>query len=191
MTGELGRARSELEDLNRTLEERVQEKTRELERDPPADAGRSRRWPPSASWPRSSRTRSTTRSPGIRTYARLLRRRLGGLPEGGAASSEQTPRPTASSRWSTSEAGRCGDIVRNLLAFSRTSGARFAEEDLAPILERCRLLLRHQAELLGVTLDGERRPGPAARRLRRRPGAAGGPGPGHERARGDARRAGR
>ena len=52
-----------------------------------------------------------------------------------------------------SEAGRCGDIVRNLLAFSRQAGARFAEEDLAPVVERCRLLLNHQAEMLGVTLE--------------------------------------
>ena len=36
-----------------------------------------------------------------------------------------------------SEAGRCGDIVRNLLLFSRASPARFAEEDLEPIVERC------------------------------------------------------
>ena len=51
------------------------------------------------------------------------------------------------------EAGRCGDIVRNLLAFSRQSGARLAEEDLAPVVERCRMLLNHQAELLDVTLE--------------------------------------
>jgi two-component system NtrC family sensor kinase len=53
------------------------------------------------------------------------------------------------------EAGRCGDIVRNLLLFSRSSPARFAEADVAPLLERCRLLLRHQAELQGVALDLE------------------------------------
>ncbi len=56
------------------------------------------------------------------------------------------------------EAGRCGDIVRNLLAFSRQSGARFAEEDLAPVVERCRMLLNHQAALLDVTLEARAAP---------------------------------
>jgi two-component system NtrC family sensor kinase len=53
------------------------------------------------------------------------------------------------------EAARCGDIVRNLLVFSRTSSARFVEEELGPILERCGFLLRHQAELQGVELACE------------------------------------
>jgi two-component system NtrC family sensor kinase len=53
------------------------------------------------------------------------------------------------------EAARCGDIVRNLLVFSRTSSARFVEEELGPILERCGFLLRHQAELQGVALACE------------------------------------
>jgi two-component system NtrC family sensor kinase len=56
------------------------------------------------------------------------------------------------------EAGRCGDIVRNLLAFSRQTGARLAEEDLAPIVERCRMLLKHQAEMLDVTLEAKTAP---------------------------------
>ena len=51
------------------------------------------------------------------------------------------------------EAGRCGDIVRNLLAFSRQSGARFAEEDTGAIVDRCRMLVKHQAEMLNVTLE--------------------------------------
>jgi two-component system NtrC family sensor kinase len=85
---------------------------------------------------------------GIRTFARLLRRRqvestLGGDPVETARILETID----------SEAGRCGDIVRNLLLFSRATPARFAPHDLAPIVERCHLLLRHQAELQGVTLE--------------------------------------
>jgi two-component system NtrC family sensor kinase len=55
------------------------------------------------------------------------------------------------------EAGRCGEIVRNLLLFSRASPARFAEVEMKPLLERCRLLLRHQAELQGTGLEAETR----------------------------------
>jgi len=89
---------------------------------------------------------------GIRTYARLLRRQLVGA-EKAAPKPEQVRETDRILEMVDSEAGRCGDIVRNLLAFSRQSGARFAEEDLTPVVERCRLLLNHQAEILGVTLE--------------------------------------
>jgi len=88
---------------------------------------------------------------GIRTYARLLRRRFSGEPA--TPTPEQAAETDRILQMVDSEAGRCGDIVRNLLAFSRQTGARFVEEDLAPVVERCRLLLNHQAEMLGVTLE--------------------------------------
>jgi two-component system NtrC family sensor kinase len=94
---------------------------------------------------------------GIRTYARLLRRQLAGAAEK-PPSGEQLQETDRVLAMVDSEAGRCGDIVRNLLAFSRQSGARFAEDDLAPVVERCRLLLRHQAEMLNVTLEAQSDP---------------------------------
>jgi two-component system NtrC family sensor kinase len=87
---------------------------------------------------------------GIRTYARLLRRR------GAGAQGAESDRIL---EMMDSEAGRCGDLVRNLLLFSRSSPARFADADVAPILERCRLLLRHQAELQQVALEVDAQPG--------------------------------
>ena len=69
---------------------------------------------------------------GIRTYARLLRRQLAAGARDAPRRPSRRRRPTASCEMVDGEAGRCGDIVRNLLAFSRQSGARFAEEDLAP-----------------------------------------------------------
>jgi two-component system NtrC family sensor kinase len=150
MTDELQRARGELEGMNRTLEQRVDEKTRELEHthrqmvvvEKMASLGKL-----------AAVVAHEINNPlaGIRTYARLLRRQFAAGTV--AATPEQAAETDRVLQMVDSEAGRCGDIVRNLLAFSRQAGARFAEEDLAAVLERCRMLLRHQAEMNGVTLE--------------------------------------
>jgi two-component system NtrC family sensor kinase len=143
MAEEVGRARRALQDWNETLERRVEEKTVELKRahermllvERMASLGKL-----------AAVVAHEINNPlaGIRTYARVLRRRFAGTADAETDGILQMV---------DSESGRCGDIVRNLLSFSRSTPAHFADEDLEPVLDRCGRLLRHQAELLGVTLD--------------------------------------
>jgi two-component system NtrC family sensor kinase len=148
MTDELARARDEIEAWNRSLEDRVREKTAELERahegmrtvDKMASLGKL-----------AAVVAHEINNPlaGIRTYARVLLRRAGPAPD---------PEAARILGIIDAESGRCGEIVRHLLLFSRASPARFAEAELAPILERCRALLRHRAEMAGVELLVEAEP---------------------------------
>jgi len=155
LVAELERARTEIEGWNRTLEQRVREKTAELERthermlaiEKMASLGKL-----------SAVVAHEINNPlaGIRTFARLLQRRLpAGAPDAPEQSSSENQRML---EMIATESARCGDIVRNLLVFARAAPASFALEDLGPILERCAMLLRHQAEMLGVELLVERPP---------------------------------
>lgn len=155
LVAELERARTEIEGWNRTLEQRVREKTAELERthermlaiEKMASLGKL-----------SAVVAHEINNPlaGIRTFARLLQRRLpAGAPDASDQSSSENQRML---EMIATESARCGDIVRNLLVFARAAPASFALEDLGPILERCVMLLRHQAEMLGVELVVERPP---------------------------------
>lgn len=51
------------------------------------------------------------------------------------------------------ESRRCGDLVKNLLMFSRTSPMNLVWADLNQVMQRCAMLIQHQLEHAGVQLD--------------------------------------
>ncbi len=50
------------------------------------------------------------------------------------------------------ESSRCGDVVRNLLLFSRGSGYELAEQSTRTIIERALMLVQHHLKMVGIQL---------------------------------------
>ncbi|MHC4731987.1 MAG: sensor histidine kinase [Planctomycetota bacterium] len=145
MVEELGRTRQELEEWSSTLENRVQEKTAALE-SAHQKVLLSAKMASLGKLAAAVAHEINNPLAGINTFARLLRKKL----DAGDVESARVRDLVAS------EAARCGGIVRNLLLFSRLPGARFAREDVGAVLDRCALLLKHQAELQDVTIRVEK-----------------------------------
>jgi len=85
---------------------------------------------------------------GILTYARLVKRRLGSqnLTEEKLSSIQDDLSMIAE------ETTRCGNVVKNLLLFSKREIEEFAVIDLHEILDRCIQLLEHHLDLNNIQL---------------------------------------
>ncbi len=57
-----------------------------------------------------------------------------------------------------SESKRCGDLVQNLLSFSRVSPINLSWCDLSQVIDRCVKLVQHKMDLAGVQLNLELAP---------------------------------
>ncbi|MDZ7261226.1 MAG: HAMP domain-containing histidine kinase [candidate division KSB1 bacterium] len=57
------------------------------------------------------------------------------------------------------ETARCGDIVKNLLFFSKKTGGDFYHESLDSIIDKSLQLVNHHLEIQGITLEKELSPG--------------------------------
>ncbi len=150
MTAELQRAQRELTDWSSTLEEKVREKTADLERAHRQIVGVEKM----ASLGNLAATVAhELNNPleGILTFAKLLIRRL----EKSSLPPEDAKPLCDDLRLVADEAQRCGNIVKNLLVFSRQKGGSFQPVPIATIVERCMLLMRHHAEMHGVILKAE------------------------------------
>jgi len=148
MTEELASAQSELKTWAHTLEDRVEQKTRELRQaheqmlqvEKMASIGKL-----------AAVVAHEINNPlsGILTYTKLLKKWL----ERGDWESARREDVRASLDLVESEIRRCGEIVKNLLTFSRTSPMNLEQADLHSVFERVVLLVKHKLDIANIQLQ--------------------------------------
>jgi two-component system NtrC family sensor kinase len=86
---------------------------------------------------------------GILTYSRLVKRWI----LKNAAGTVKHEEPFGSLDMIASESKRCGELVQNLLSFSRVSPMNLTWCDLASVIDRCVKLVQHKMDLANVQLN--------------------------------------
>jgi two-component system, NtrC family, sensor kinase len=145
MTEELGRAHSEITQWNRTLESRVDEKSRELKRaaeqmievDRMASIGKL-----------AAIVAHEVNNPltGILTYAKLLLKRMKNDGASGADSEEAR----RCLEVIASESARCGELVKGLLQFARQSPIKLQANNPNDLIRQAIRLVQHKSDLLNL-----------------------------------------
>ncbi len=148
MSKELGEAREEITAWTHTLEERVEQKTCELQRaqdrmlqvEKMASIGKL-----------AAVVAHEINNPlaGILTYTKLLQKWVAR----GDWDEARRAEVHSSLDLVESESRRCGEIVKNLLVFSRSAPMNLEWTDLNAVVDRCVRLVRHQLEFAGIELQ--------------------------------------
>lgn len=86
---------------------------------------------------------------GILTYAKLLRKYVDHADNG----KDRRQEIRDSLDLIASESRRCGDLVKNLLTFSRTTPMNLQPTNLNPVIEQALRLVQHQLELAGIHVE--------------------------------------
>jgi len=148
MSSQLDDARKEIIDWGRTLEVRVNQKTEELNR---AHEQMLRVEKMASIGKLAAIVAHEINNPlaGILTYAKLLKKRLGR--ENGNKHAETL----ADLDLIESESRRCGEIIKNLLNFSRATSMNYEPADLNGVVDRCVRLVQHQLALSNIQLHLE------------------------------------
>ena len=148
MTQDLAHAQSEITAWTHTLEDRVEKKTQELER---AYVGLVASEKMASLGKLAATVAHEINNPlfGILTYSRLALKELDKEKASDAESAQVRERLQVIER----ESRRCGEIVKNLLTFSRQTTPHKQPQDVTAIIRRTEALVRHQMELQGVELS--------------------------------------
>jgi len=146
MSQQLKDAREELSEWNQTLAARIEQKTHELNGvyeqmlsvEKMASIGRL-----------AAVVAHEINNPltGILTYAKLVKRRLT------APGSAEQSDVLNSIEMIETESRRCGEIVKDLLTFGRTTSISYEPTDLNRVIEHSVRVVRHKLDLAGVHLD--------------------------------------
>ena len=139
---------AELRDWSRTLEDRVHQKTGELE----AMTAQLVQAEKAASLGRMAATVAhELNNPltGILTHAKLTSRRVTTIAPDGPVRAKALD----SLELIRSEAMRCGNIVRDLLTYARRGTAEFKPAALHALVERALQVVAHHTELRGITTE--------------------------------------
>jgi len=147
MSLQLRFANEEIVSWAKTLEDRVEEKTRELKR---AHAHVLQVEKMATIGKMAAVVAHEINNPlaGILTYAKLLKRWV----ERGDVVTPKKEEAEQCLDLIAGESRRCGDLVKNLLTFSRTSHMNIQSSDLNAIVDRAVRLLAHQLKMNGVEL---------------------------------------
>jgi two-component system, NtrC family, sensor kinase len=148
MSLQLRGANEEIVTWAKTLEDRVEQKTKELQRahdhvlhvEKMASMGKM-----------AAVVAHEVNNPlsGILTYAKLIRKWVAS----GQAEHEKREEAMQCLELIAAESRRCGDLIKNLLSLSRTAPMNVQPTTLRAVIDRCLLLVRHQLELVGVELQ--------------------------------------
>jgi len=148
MSLQLRTANEEIVNWTKTLEDRVEQKTSELERahahvlhvEKMASIGKM-----------AAVVAHEVNNPlsGILTYAKLLRKWVAS----GQAAHEKQEEAMQCLELIAAESRRCGDLIKNLLSLSRTAPMNVQSTDIHAVIDRCLLLVRHQLQLVGIELQ--------------------------------------
>ncbi|MBI5487456.1 MAG: HAMP domain-containing protein [Deltaproteobacteria bacterium] len=149
MAGELSDARSQLEAWTRTLEVRVAEKSRQLEK-VQADIVQVEKMASLGKLAAIVAHEINNPLAAIRTYAHLLLKREERVAAGKGRKEGEEAERTQILGSVESEATRCGEIVKQLLQFARPSRPRAEPCDLGDLVTGTLRLVQHQLDVQGL-----------------------------------------
>ncbi len=145
MSRQLYDAREEINAGTRTLEARVEQKTRELNR-AHEQVLRSEKMASIGKLAAVVAHEINNPLAGILTYAKLLKKYFA---QTAGTHGEEI---SASLDLIESESRRCGDIVKNLMTFARSTPMNYEPVDLNAVIDRCLRLVQHQLQLAAIEL---------------------------------------